>query len=221
MPYGLSQAAQNLLAQVQSFFGAENVTVTSGLRSSSTNSGLAGASQTSQHLTGNAFDFQVNGYTPDQVQALIATSGIPFGQSIQEYGAAAGAGTNHLGVGTKGQLLTGNNGTYSTTNPNSLAAVYAKVTAGAQTTIGDSIKNTVGSLFGTSAGNAAGAASSAVGNALTAPADAINNAIGSPTTWFRQITIAVLAILLIGVALVMLSGKSPAQIVGSVPPVVP
>lgn len=202
MPLNLSLAAQNLLAQVQAIFGSDNVTVTSG---KSSRVGVAGGSKTSQHPSGNAFDFKVKGYNPDQVQSIIAGSGISFGQSIQEYGAAAGAGLNHLGVGSKGQLLTGRNGKYSTTG-------YAASTGApemAWNTLGDYIKNLTGINTDTA------------GGILSAPGDAINSFGESldPSAWFARIAFGVLAILLIGVALFMLAGKPAIQIAGKLPPI--
>lgn len=114
----LSAPAQALALQIQNLFGADNVTFTSGLRDAVSNSGIPGASKSSDHLGGNAFDFIVSGMSPQQVQSTIANSGIPFGQSIQEYGLGMGP-RNHLSIpgasGHLGQLLTGKNGSYNTT----------------------------------------------------------------------------------------------------------
>ena len=209
---GLTDAAQNLLSQVQQLFGAGNVRVTSTSRTPTSNAALAGASKTSQHLTGNAFDFIVSGMSPAQVQSAIAQSGIAFGQSIQEYGAAAGTGANHLGVGTKGQLLTGNNGKYSTTGYASKIATQATVNA--QKTVGDWLSG-----FGL------GGLSNTLGTALAAPGDAIDGAVASVTpdfnAWFGRIAIGVFAVLLIAVGLFMLSAKPIGNIVEKIPPIVP
>jgi hypothetical protein len=200
MSYGLSDSANALLGKVQNIFGAGNVSVTSGR---SNRVGVAGGSATSQHPSGNAFDFHVAGYTPDQVQSIIGASGIQFGQSIQEYGAAAGAGLNHLGVGTKGQLLTGKNGKYTSTG-------FAAVAGGGlgSGTFGDWIAKT----FGNTAGNI----SDQIGQNLKAPGDAIDSAVNSATQdwggWFGRITLGILALLLIAVGLFMLSGRSVSDV---------
>lgn len=203
MGWGLSTAAQNLLAQVQGIFGADNVIVTSG---QSSRIGVAGGSPTSQHPSGNAFDFHVKGYSPDQVQSIIAQSGIQFGQSIQEYGAAAGAGLNHLGVGTKGQLLTGVNGRYSTTGYASQVAATAQ--AQVNKTLGDAINSTLGPW--------AGKLSNALGTGLAAPGNAIEGAVKKVTpdfnAWFTRITYGILAILLIMIAFYMLAQKAGVEI---------
>lgn len=206
--YGLSAQAQTLLDKVRLLFGADKVSVTSGHRSVANNASLAGSSRTSQHLTGDAFDFRVKGMTPAQVQTIVAKSGIPFGQSIQEYGAAAGAGVNHLGVGSKGQLLTANNGKYSVTGyADQIANKTAEQTRGW-------VANTMARVFGEQNLHD-------LGENLSAPGDAINGSLSTldPSQWFERIALGLLALLFIGVAIVMLTGKSVTQIAGKIPPI--
>lgn len=205
MPFGLTQAATDLLAQVQSLFGADNVTVTSGQGS---RIGVAGGSKTSQHPSGNAFDFHVAGYSPDQVQSILATSGIKFGQSIQEYGAAAGAGLNHLGVGTAGRLTTGVNGKYTTTG-------YAStVASGIRQKVNDAEAAFMRGL----------GFSDKTAKVWTNPDATVGDVVGTVVDWngwFGRIALGVFAILLIAVALFMLTGKSVSDVAAKVPPVVP
>lgn len=195
---GLTAQAQALVDRVYSLFGASNVTLTSGARSVGANSGIAGASRTSQHLTGNAFDFQVSGYDPKDVQALIAGSGISYGQSIAEYGAGMNP-RNHLGVGTKGQNLVGTNGQYT-------PIVVSPVSANAGTW-GDQIAAT----FGVEAGNV----SDAVGRALSAPGNALDGAVKSVApdlnSWFMRISVGALALVFIAAALFALKGGDVIQ----------
>ena len=216
--YGLTNQAQALLDKVRNLFGASNVQVTSG-RSSRT--GVAGGSATSQHPGGNAFDFHVSGMTPAQVQATLAASPIPFGQSIQEYGAAAGAGLNHLGVGTKTQLLTGRNGRYSATNTATLPAANQTALAQASGFGRDSLVSFLGSDWGNSIADGA----FGVGSVLSAPGDRIDAAVASITpdwnSWFVRIGLGMLALLVIGVALVMLAPKAADSLGVKLPPVIP
>jgi len=212
--YGLSSSAQSLLGKVRALFGTDNVVVTSGRAS---RVGVAGGSRTSQHPSGNAFDFRVNGFTPDQVQARIVQSGIPFGQSIQEYGAAAGKGINHLGVGTKGQIMTAVDGKYKTTG---YAAGLPSTADGAALvgTWGDQIK-AFGQAIGL--GDRLGDISDATGRGLAAPGEAVESLFGglSASDWFTRITFGVFAILLIAVALFMLSGQSPVKLASKLAPI--
>ena len=216
--YGLSAQATALLAKVRNLFGADNVSVTSGRAS---RVGVAGGSATSQHPSGNAFDFHVAGMTPAQVQATLAASPIPFGQSIQEYGAAAGAGLNHLGVGTKTQLLTGNNGRYTATNVASLPAANQAALAQASGFGRDSLVSFLGSDLGNSVADGA----YGLGSVLSAPGDRVDAAIASITpdwnSWFVRIGLGMLALLVIGVALVMLAPKAADSLGVKLPPVIP
>ncbi len=212
--YGLTDAATNLLAKVQALFGAGNVSVTSGR---SSRIGVAGGSSTSQHPSGNAFDFHVAGLTPAQVQATLAASPIAFGQSIQEYGAAAGAGLNHLGVGSKQQLLTGNNGRYTATNTASLPSPLAQASGTG--------RDALVSFLGSDLGNQIADGAYGVGATLSAPGDKIDAAISSVTpdlnSWFVRIGLGILALLVIGVALVMLAPKAADAVGVKLPPVIP
>lgn len=109
--YGLTAEAMKLLNSVRSIFGAQNVIVTSGARSPSANARIPGASPTSQHIGGDAFDFRVTGRDPKDIQGVLAASGLSYGQSIAEYGLGMGP-RNHLSVGTKNETLIANNGKY-------------------------------------------------------------------------------------------------------------
>lgn len=110
-PTNITPAATSLWLRVKQLF--PNAIATSGGRSAAHNATIPGSSTTSQHIGGNAFDFVVPGMDPMQVQKVIAESlGMPFGQSISEYGLGMGP-RNHLSVGTKGELKKAVNGKYS------------------------------------------------------------------------------------------------------------
>lgn len=216
----LSPAAKNLLAKVQSIFGAGKVTVTSTGRTAGANAGIAGASKTSQHILGadglsDAFDFTVAGMSPDQVQRMVASSGLSFGQSIQEYGAGMGP-RNHLGVGTKGQLLTATNGKYST-----IGYAPASNAGDPGAGVGGYGRTFLKGIFGDAWGNALSDGGYETGALLAAPGDGIDKMFGGLTLsgWFTRITFGVFAILLIAVALFMLSGVSAKDVVSKVPPI--
>lgn len=109
------------------------------------------------------------------------------------------------GAETNGDLTRGN-------------AYLAKVNSQANATIGDAIKNSLGSY--------AGAVSNTLGEALAAPGDKLDAAKSSligglgASDWFQRIAIAILAIILIAIALTMLAGK-PALALAQKVPVVP
>lgn len=105
----LSPAGLDLRARIQNVFGRENVVETSTTRSAARNASIRGASNTSQHLTGDAIDFKVRdgkrGFLPlSEVKRRSLESVGPFGQLISETGAGMGPRT-HLSVGSKGQVL--------------------------------------------------------------------------------------------------------------------
>ena len=99
----LSASAKSLLNDVKNLFGAGNVNVTSTQRSANRNARIAGASSTSQHIPGDAFDFTVKGLSNDQIRERIVNSDLAFGQLISETGLNMGPRT-HLGIGTKGRI---------------------------------------------------------------------------------------------------------------------
>lgn len=212
MGWGLTDAAQNLLSQVQSIFGAGNVTVTSGARSASHNAGIAGASKTSQHLTGDAFDFKVTGYNPDQVQAIISQSGLSFGQSIAEYGAGMNP-RNHLSVGTKGQTLVAKDGRYSARTISESAKSFAdKALADVSGNSRDWLKG----VFGATVGDGLADAGQATGKALSLPGDTIDKGIATVTGsevfngYMSRAAILIFALVFIAAGVFALSGsKNP------------
>lgn len=194
----LTARAQSLADQVYSLFGADNVTLTSGARTAGHNATIKGASPSSQHIGGNAFDFQVAGYDPKDVQAILAGSGISYGQNIAEYGAGMNP-RNHLGVGTKGQTLLGTNGQYA---PIKVTPVTAN-------------SGTWGDAINTALGPWAGSISNGLGTVLSAPGNAVEGAIKSVASpldaWFMRVSIGVLAIVFIAAALFALKGGSVIQ----------
>lgn len=202
--YGtLTSRAQALVDQIYSMFGAQNVTLTSGARSASHNATIPGASGGSQHIGGNAFDFQVAGYDPATVQAMIAGS-IPssgYGQNIQEYGLGMNP-RNHLsatgvranGTPIVGENLIGRDGRYTPITVSPLSADPK--------TWGDQIAATLGPW--------AGSISNSIGTGLTAPADAIKAEAKklSPdlNSWFMRISVGLFALVFIAAALFALKG---------------
>jgi hypothetical protein len=95
-PSTLNGAASDLLNKLYGLFGKSNVMVTSAGRTPTENAAAGGVSN-SDHLSGGAIDFKVNGLTPQQVQAAIYQSGgITYGQLIDE----TSKGITHISVGT-------------------------------------------------------------------------------------------------------------------------
>ena len=81
------------------------------------------------------------------------------------------------------------------------------------------------SFLGSTAGNGIADGLGSLGSALSAPGDAIDSATAKlvggldPSAWFQRIALAILAILLIGIALSMLAGKPALAIASKVPPI--
>jgi hypothetical protein len=188
---GLTTDARVLWMRVKQLF--PNARMTSGARSRSHNSGIPGASNTSQHIGGNAFDFVVPGMDPLQVQATIAKDlGIPFGQSIAEYGLGMGP-RNHLSVpgSNPGQLLTARNGRYTVTG-----RVPLNMGAGAGR---DALRNILGDDWGN--WMADGLGEGGLGGALTAPAEALESLAPDWDSWFKRGALVIFALIFIAAAL--------------------
>lgn len=122
----LSAQARLLWGQVQATMNSLgfDTVLTSAGRSASHNAGIPGASSTSQHIGGNAFDFVVKDdkgrrVDPLIVQATLANGGFNYGQNIAEYGLGMGP-RNHLSVPTarhQGQNLLARDGKYTPNRP--------------------------------------------------------------------------------------------------------
>ena len=99
-----------LLEQVRTLVGDKPIVLSSGYRCPTLNAAIGGASN-SQHVTGQAADFNVIGMQPLDVCRMIAASSLKWGQTIAEY-CTGGGGWVHISTGTKCELLTiNNNGT--------------------------------------------------------------------------------------------------------------
>lgn len=209
----LSAQAYQLWLRVKSIF--PNAIFTSGARSASSNSGIRGASKTSQHLTGDAFDFVVPGVDPMDVQrTLVGNLGVPFGQSIAEYGAGMGP-RNHLSTGSRNQLLTANNGVYRVTGTAPTSALTPTTGMGRADLI---------ARYGPTVGNALADALAATGTVLEAPAKALEGVpiLGSivnnkPLTdwdgWFKRIALVVFALIFIAAAVFAFKGSDAINMV--------
>lgn len=73
----------NKLEEVRSLFG-KPIGVSSGYRCLTLNRAI-GSSDTSQHISGCAADFHIDGFTPGQIVERIIHSGIEFDQIIEEH----------------------------------------------------------------------------------------------------------------------------------------
>lgn len=202
----LSANARALWNRVQSIF--PNARLTSGQRDYVP----PGGSKTSQHKTGDAFDFVVPGVDPKTVQATLSQSlGLPFGQSIAEYGLGMGP-RNHLSTGSKGQLMTANNGAYRTTG-------YAPQRSGAElSTDGagygrEALKQMLGDGWGNWISDGLGG--DGLGGALTAPAEAIESLAPDWNAWFQRIALGVFALIFIAAAVFAFKGGDAINMISS------
>lgn len=73
-----------LLEKVKPIVRNKPMVITSGYRSKQINDSV-GSKDTSQHRLGCAADFQIPGYTPDEVVRAIIDAGLPFDQLIREF----------------------------------------------------------------------------------------------------------------------------------------
>lgn len=79
----LTQVAE-MLEVVRAHFG-KPVKINSGFRGKSVNAGTPGASKTSQHMKGEAADFEIPGVDDAEVHRwIVKESGLKFGQCILE-----------------------------------------------------------------------------------------------------------------------------------------
>lgn len=197
---GLTTDARVLWMRVQQLF--PNARMTSGRRDPSNIP--RGGSRNSQHHTGDAFDFQVPGMDPLQVQQrIVADLGLPFGQSIAEYGLGMGP-RNHLSTGARGQLLVARDGRYTVTGT---------VPLDAGTGAGRDVLNR---WLGDDWGNWFSDGLEGVGDTLKAPGDAIDNLAPDWDDWLKRIALVVFALIFIAAAL--FSFKPVREAVGSAIP---
>lgn len=203
----LTAQARGLWYQVQSAFGSlgYSTTLTSAGRTASHNATIAGASSTSQHIGGNAFDFQVrdssgNIMDPLAVQSTISQLGLSYGQNIAEYGAGMNP-RNHLSVPTstlQGQNKIGKDGVYSSNIPSPTSALAEAGLGQGRQFLQDSFKAMGLGDFGQKIANGISDGLEATGNALQAPGKAIS---GFTENWIIRGAIAAVAILLLAAAI--------------------
>lgn len=216
----LSAQARALWGQVQSVFSGAgySVDLTSAGRTASHNSSIPGASDTSQHIGGNAFDFQVRDsmgriVDPLAVQATLASQGLSYGQSIAEYGLGMNP-RNHLSVPTsrlQGQTLVARGGKYTSNVPDIGRSIISSVRSQANESIASALKGM--GLSNESAYSWSDAISGRmvqVGDALQAPANALTGGLQS---WLLRGAVAIVAMLLIAAAIFSIAkGNNPVSI---------
>lgn len=196
----LSAQARQLWNQVQATFSGMgySTVLTSAGRSADYNAGIPGASNTSQHIGGNAFDFQVKnvaGVTIDPlaVQATLKAQGLSYGQSIAEYGLGMGP-RNHLSIPTstlQGQTLIARDGKYTKNTVSYWNQVAAGVIDDAFKAVG--IKSPIKSINDTA----------------TAAVDATVDTVAKPLqSWIIRGSVAIIGMLLVAAAIFSLSKSS-------------
>lgn len=189
---GLTTDARVLWLRVKQLF--PNAVPTSGRRDPSNIP--RGGSRTSQHHTGDAFDFQVPGMDPLNVQATIARDlGLPFGQSIAEYGLGMGP-RNHLSTGSRNQLLVARDGRYTVTG--TAPAPVGGVSLGSGAGAG---RDVLRQWLGDDWGNWLSDGIEGTGDVLKAPGDAIDNLAPDWDAWLKRIALVVFALIFIAAAL--------------------
>ncbi len=99
----LTQVAE-MLEVIRAHFG-KPLKVNSGFRGAAVNAATPGASKTSQHMKGEAADFEIPGIDDAEVHRwIVKDSGIKFGQCILER--PPGMSWIHISIGTGCQALT-------------------------------------------------------------------------------------------------------------------
>lgn len=217
----LSAQARSLWAQVQNTFSSigYSTTLTSAGRSASYNAGIPGASSTSQHIGGNAFDFQVrdtrgNLVDPLAVQATLANQGLSYGQNIAEFGLGMG-GRNHLSVPTaslNGQTLIGNNGKYSANVVQNAKAITAQTEGWGRTAIRDAFK-----ALGLNPDSADKFSDSMqrTGDVMSQSANIVADPLGTSGLILRG-SVAIVGVLLLAAAIFTLVGNQKSAIIRAV-----
>lgn len=202
----LSANARALWNKVQTVFdgmGYETVLTSAG-RSASHNAGIPGSSNTSQHIGGNAFDFQVKNAAgqiidPLAVQATLAQQGLTYGQSIAEYGLGMRP-RNHLSVPTatlKNQTLVARDGKYTRNAVSSYNALASDAVNKAFEWLG--IKSPVKAVNETARA------------AVDATTETVESVAGGLQAWLLRGAVAIIGMLLLAAAIFALSkGQAPA-----------
>lgn len=216
-PNLLSGRARTLWGQVQEIFGGTGMTpvLTSTGRTQAENN-IPGASKTSQHLTGDAFDFQVMQggkiVDPMSVQNVLASSGIGYGQNIAEYGLGMGP-RNHLSVPTdklQGQNLVARDGKYSQLGKTLAASGRSQ----ANEVIAKSLRSLgIGKDAAYEGSDAIAGVLSGAGSALKAPGEAIKSPLEN---LLMRGAVGAIALLLLAAAIFSIAkGNNPVTMVKS------
>lgn len=79
----LSQLVTNVLQPLRSYL-KKSIRITSGYRSPGVNAAVGGSSTTSQHMKGQAADFQIDGMTNQQIIDTVRLLKLPYDQIIDE-----------------------------------------------------------------------------------------------------------------------------------------
>lgn len=79
----LRALVKNVLQPLRTYLG-KPIRITSGYRSPAVNAAVGGSSKTSQHMRGEAADFQVEGMTNQQIIDAVRALRLPYDQIIDE-----------------------------------------------------------------------------------------------------------------------------------------
>lgn len=87
----------HFMEDVKALFGGKALFINSAYRSLEVNNAV-GSKPTSQHRTGTACDFHIDGLSPDDIIKQILASDLKFDQCIREFATPAGGGWTHISI---------------------------------------------------------------------------------------------------------------------------